>query len=78
MVTAKGKASTIIRANPDGSTKQIPIDVTKVLKGEVPDAVLAQNDVVFIPGSTTKTIARGLLSSIGGVLTTLVYVASGR
>jgi polysaccharide biosynthesis/export protein len=76
MVTAKGKKTAIIRNNPDGTTQQIPVNVSKLLKGEIPDTVLAQNDVVFVPGSTTKTIGRGVLGSIGSVLTSLVYVAA--
>ena len=76
MPTAQGKKSSIMRPNTDGTTKQIPINVTKLLKGEAPDEVLLQNDVVFVPGSTTKTIGRGLLNSIGSVLGSLVYVAA--
>jgi hypothetical protein len=39
----------------------------------MPDMVLAQNDVVFVPGSTTKTVGRGVLNSIGGILGTIIY-----
>jgi polysaccharide biosynthesis/export protein len=76
MPTAKVKATAIMRQNSDGTTKQIPVDVSKLLKGQVEDMVLAQNDVVFVPGSTTKTISRGILNSIGGILTTLIYVGA--
>ncbi len=74
MVTAKGGKTAIIRHNADGSTRQIPIDIKKVLKGTTEDVELAQNDVVFVPGSTTKTIGRGVLGGIGGVLSSLVYL----
>jgi polysaccharide biosynthesis/export protein len=74
MGTAKAGKTAIIRHNADGSTSQIPIDIKKVLYGKTEDVELAQNDVVFVPGSTTKTIGRGVLSSIGGVLSSLVYV----
>jgi protein involved in polysaccharide export with SLBB domain len=76
MATAKGGKTAIIRHNTDGSTRQIPIDIKKVLKGQTEDVELAQNDVVFVPGSTTKTIGRGVLSGIGGVLSSLVYVGA--
>ncbi len=76
MGTAKAGKSVIIRQNEDGSTKQIPVDVKKLLQGKTEDMVLADNDVVFVPGSTTKTIARGVLNSIGGVLSSLVYVGA--
>jgi polysaccharide export outer membrane protein len=74
MTTAKSSKTTIIRQNPDGTTRQIPMDATKLLKGQIPDMMLAQNDVVFVPGSTTKTVGRGVLNSIGGVLTALLYL----
>jgi polysaccharide biosynthesis/export protein len=72
--TAKTKKSAILRLNADGTTTQVPLDVHKLLKGEIPDTMLAQNDVVFVPGSTTKTVGRGVLNSIGSVLTALVYI----
>ena len=74
MMTAKSKKSMVIRQNPDGTTEQIPVNANKVLKGEVPDMMLTNNDVVFIPGSTTKTIGRGVLGSINSVVSALVYV----
>jgi protein involved in polysaccharide export with SLBB domain len=74
MGTAKVGKTAIIRHKADGSTEQVPVDVKKVLNGKAEDMVLSQNDVVFVPGSTTKTIGRGVLNSIGGVLSALVYV----
>ena len=74
MPTAKAGKTAIIRQSADGSPLQIPIDVRRLLKGQLKDMVLSQNDVVFVPGSTTKTVGRGVLNSIGGVLTALVYV----
>ena len=76
MMTAKAGKSVIIRQAEDGTTSQIPVDVTKLLQRQTPDRVLADNDVVFVPGSTTKTVARGVMNSIGGVLAALVYVGA--
>jgi len=76
MQTAKAGKSTVIRQTGNGSTDQIPINVSKLLKGQLEDMVLSENDVVFVPGSTTKTIGRGFLSSINGVLSSLVYVGA--
>jgi len=72
--TAKKKKTAIIRANPDGTTRQIPVDAGKLLSGQIADMELAENDVVFVPGSTTKAIGRGVLNSIGGVLSAFVYI----
>jgi polysaccharide biosynthesis/export protein len=73
LATAKASKTAIIRQNSDGSTRQIPIDIKKVLQGTAKDVELAQNDVVFVPGSTTKTIGRGILGGIGGVLNAFIY-----
>jgi polysaccharide biosynthesis/export protein len=73
--TAKGGKSSIMRHKPDGGEEHIPIDISKLLKGQTSDIMLMQNDVVFVPGSTTKTVGRGVMGSIGGVLSSLVYVA---
>jgi polysaccharide export outer membrane protein len=74
MPTAKKKKTAILRSNPNGTTTQIPVDAGKLLQGQIADMELAENDVVFVPGSTTKTIGRSLLSSIGGVLAAFVYI----
>ena len=74
--TAKATEATVARPNPDGATKQIPVDVKKLLKGKLPDMDIVQNDVVFIPGSTTKLIGYSILGGIGGVLNALVYVGA--
>lgn len=74
MVTAKSNKASVMRQQEDGSSMQIPVDVRKVLKGQSEDIMIVQNDVVFIPGSTTKTVTRGILNSIGNVLAAFVYV----
>jgi polysaccharide biosynthesis/export protein len=72
--TAKKSKTSIMRKKPDGTTAQISLNVSKLLKGQAPDTVLEQNDVLFVPGSATKALGRGLVSSLGGVLAALVYV----
>jgi polysaccharide export outer membrane protein len=72
--TAKKNRTAILRSNPDGSTLQIPGDVDKLLKGKITDMELAENDVVFVPGSTTKAVTRGVLNGIGGILSAFVYI----
>jgi polysaccharide biosynthesis/export protein len=70
--TARKGKSVVIRKKADGATEQIPIDAAKVLKGKEEDIVLADNDVVFIPGSTTKMVGRTFLNGIGGLLNSFV------
>jgi polysaccharide biosynthesis/export protein len=74
IATAKKKKTAILRSNPDGTTMQIPVDADKLLKGQIADMELAENDVVFVPGSTTKAIGRDILNSIGGLLSAFVYI----
>lgn len=72
MSTAKSDKSSVMRQKEDGSTLQIPVDVKKVLKGESEDMELAGNDVVFVPGSTTKTIGKTVLNSFGSIVYALI------
>ncbi|MBN1567872.1 MAG: polysaccharide biosynthesis/export family protein [Acidobacteria bacterium] len=72
--TAKTSKAAIMRQQSDGSSQQIPVDVKKVLRGQSPDIELAQNDVVFVPGSTTRTISKGILGGIGNILAAFVYM----
>lgn len=74
LMTAKTGKAAIMRQQADGTSTQIPVDVKKVLRGKAPDIELTQNDVVFIPGSTTKAIGKGVLNGISGVLSSLVYI----
>jgi len=61
-----------MRQKEDGSTLEIPVDVKKVLKGKAEDIKLARNDIVFVPGSTTKIVGKTVLSSLGSVVYALV------
>jgi polysaccharide biosynthesis/export protein len=73
MRTAKATKAAIIRPNPDGTTKQIPVDIKKLLIGKLPDMDIMQSDVLFVPGSTTKTVGYSVLNSIGGLLSNVIY-----
>lgn len=74
MATAKGSKTLILRQDASGVAKQIPVDAPRVLKGKSPDFVLSPDDVVFVPGSTTKTLGQGILNSIGNILAAFVYI----
>jgi polysaccharide export outer membrane protein len=75
--TAKSSKTTIMRQAPGSKdAEQLAVDVPRVLKGMNPDPVLAQNDVIFVPGSKTKAIGRGVFTGIGSVLAALVYVGA--
>jgi polysaccharide biosynthesis/export protein len=73
MHTAKSTKAAILRPNPDGTTKQIPVDIKKLLRGKLTDMDIVQSDVIFVPGSTTKTVGYGILNSLGGMLSNVIY-----
>jgi polysaccharide biosynthesis/export protein len=73
MSTSKSSKTIIIRQDDSGATKQIPVDAARVLEGKAPDLLLSHDDVVFVPGSTTKAVGRGIINSIGGVLAAIIY-----
>jgi polysaccharide export outer membrane protein len=56
-VAAK-KSARIIRTNQDGSKTEVPINLSKILKGKAQDPTLLADDVLFIPESVKKTIAK--------------------
>jgi polysaccharide biosynthesis/export protein len=70
--TASAKNTMVIRQGPDGETIQIPFDSRKLLRGDIPDMDLTRNDLVFVPGSTTRAMAQGMLRGIGSVMSALI------
>jgi polysaccharide export outer membrane protein len=50
--------SRIIRKKSDGSTQEVPIQLSKVLSAKSPDVALTAGDVLFIPNSAPKSAAR--------------------
>jgi polysaccharide export outer membrane protein len=70
------KHARILRPEPggDGTPKDIPIDVEKILAGKAPDMQLYANDVLFIPHSGAKvTTRRALEAAIGVTSGLLIY-----
>ena len=65
---AKGDAL-IIRTGQDGQRTKIPVDLGRVLKAQAADITLQEQDIVFVPGSTSKAIARGSADALFRMLT---------
>ena len=58
----------------DGSVTEIPVDLGKVIKGKAEDPVLTANDILMIPDSTQKAIAkRSAEAAIGTISGLLIY-----
>jgi polysaccharide export outer membrane protein len=52
--TAAKKSARIIRTNQDGSKKEVPINLSKIIKGKADDSALVADDILFVPDSTKK------------------------
>ena len=65
----KANQSKILRAVPggDGTPREIPVDVKKILAGKAPDMPLYANDILFIPSSAAKTASRRAIEAAIGV-----------
>lgn len=64
----------ISRPNPDGSRTIFQISLDKVLRGDAPDPVLHDEDIVFVPPSYWKATLKRLPDYAFGLGSTLLYV----
>ncbi|MBI3663852.1 MAG: polysaccharide biosynthesis/export family protein [Acidobacteria bacterium] len=55
--TAKPEASVILRKDASGATREIPVDLRKILQRKAPDVAVMANDVLFVPDSLGKRAA---------------------
>jgi polysaccharide export outer membrane protein len=56
--TAAKKSARIIRTNQDGSKREVPVDLSQILKGRAQDTTLLADDVLFVPDSTKKLLGQ--------------------
>jgi len=56
--TASRSFARIMRTQPDGTQKQVPVDLKKILQGKTEDMTLAANDVLFVPDSKKKIVTQ--------------------
>lgn len=70
--TAKLSKALLVRYGPNLDRQEIALDFDAVLKGKQPDIEVRLNDIIFIPGSTAKTLAYGLLGTLPAIVTTQV------
>lgn len=73
-VTAAKGNTCIIRQGPNGSRVEIPVDLKKVFDGKAQDLPLAANDLLFVPSSTSKSVAkRAAEAAVATVSGFLIY-----
>ncbi len=70
--TAKSNKAVLVRWDEKGQRKEVPINVSEIMKGSKPDLPLQANDVLFLPGSAAKSIGYGLLGVIPGTVSSTV------
>jgi polysaccharide export outer membrane protein len=61
--------SVIVRSRPDGTQVEIPVDVGKVLDGELVPPAMEPSDVLYIPRNGTKAAAIGVANAFVRVFT---------
>lgn len=55
--------SKILRVMPSGERREIEVDLKKILAGKTTDVALEPNDILFVPGSTSKAVAAKVLET---------------
>lgn len=66
--TAKKSRLLLVRYAHDGSRQEIPIDFDAVMHGQRPDPSIEFGDVIFMPGSRSKTVGLAMMGIIPGVV----------
>jgi protein involved in polysaccharide export with SLBB domain len=72
--TAKLSEGIVLRYDKSGVRQELAVDFKALLDGKKPDFPILPGDIVFIPGSSAKTLAYGLLGIIPGVAAISVIV----
>jgi polysaccharide biosynthesis/export protein len=67
--TAAKSQARVIRGVASGQRVEIPVDVGQVLAGSAPDVPLLPDDILFVPGSSGKSIAQGVLNAVVRMVT---------
>jgi polysaccharide export outer membrane protein len=67
-VTPAPADSKILRMVPDGERTEIAVNVGKILSGTAKDVSLQPNDVLFVPSSTSKQVAKRALETVVSTL----------
>jgi len=60
--TAKMSKGMLMRYDEDGKRQELPVDFKAILLGKKPDFPVMPSDIIFIPGSSVKTVGYGLLA----------------
>lgn len=76
--TAKMSKGMLVRYHAGGAREEIQVNFSDILKGKKPDFLVHADDIIFIPGSTVKSVGYGLLGIIPTVATQTAVVRGSR
>jgi polysaccharide export outer membrane protein len=66
--TAKISKGILVRQDENGQRQELALDFNAILRGKKPDFPIQQNDIIFIPGSSVKTLGQGVLGIVPNLL----------
>lgn len=70
-VAASNRALIVRQSTSDHSRREIPVDISKILKGEETDVMLAPNDILYVPNSgmkqTLKVLGDIAMATVNGI-----------
>ena len=70
--TSKMKSATLIRQRADGTLDRTPLDISKIMKGSLPDVAMLPNDMIYVPGSVEKNLGWTMLQQLPYMLTWMI------
>jgi polysaccharide export outer membrane protein len=73
MKTASLSKGQLVRFSESGERQMLPVDFAEILKGKKEDFLVQAKDVIFIPGSTMKSLGYGVLNTIPATLAAIPY-----
>lgn len=68
LTTAKLRRAVLVRVDETGNRREIPLDLDGILRGRTPDVPVQTGDVVYVPGSRTKSLAYAMTAVIPGTV----------
>lgn len=68
MKTAKTDKGILVRYNGNGERQEMAVNFSDIIQGKKSDFLVQANDIIFIPGSTAKSLGYGLLQIIPATL----------
>src|SRR6185437_8196593 len=73
LMQAKIGGMRVIRREPDGTYKDIPVDYKQVMKGKHPPLELEAQDIVYVPVSKIKSVFTAGSNIVGETSSAAIY-----